>query len=59
MFERPAPRKIPSITAELVAHERPDLDWYRDPFTRSAAGLDVVSRLGMDGEADSSAIPTS
>ena len=26
MFERPAPRKTPSITAELVAHERPDLD---------------------------------
>jgi GNAT superfamily N-acetyltransferase len=56
MFERPVPRKIPSITAELVAHERPDLDWYRDLFTR-VGGQDWMwfSRLGMD-DADLSAI---
>ena len=56
MFERPAPRKTPSITAELVAHERPDLDWYRDLFTR-VGGQDWMwfSRLGMD-DPDLSAI---
>jgi GNAT superfamily N-acetyltransferase len=56
MFERPAPRKIPSITAELVAHARPDLDWYRDLFTRVGGQHWMwFSRLGMD-DADLSAI---
>jgi GNAT superfamily N-acetyltransferase len=49
MFERPTPRKIPPIAAELVAHDTPDLDWYRDLFMR-VGGQDWMwfSRLGMD-----------
>ena len=49
MFERPAPRKIPLITADLVVHETPDLDWYRDLFKR-VGGQDWMwfSRLSMD-----------
>ncbi len=56
MFERPAPRKIRPIIADLVVHEKPDLDWYRDLFKR-VGGQDWMwfSRLGMD-DVDLSAI---
>ncbi len=52
MFERPTPRKVPPITAELVAHDTADLDWYRDLFMR-VGGQDWLwfSRLGMDDAA--------
>ena len=55
-FERPAPRKTPDIAAQLVAHPKPDLDWYRDLFRR-VGGLDWLwfSRLGM-GDTELSAI---
>ncbi len=48
MFERPKPRKVPDVAAELVKHDAPDLDWYRDLFRRVGA-LDWLwfSRLGM------------
>ncbi len=49
MFERPAPRKIPQVTADLVRHDRADLNWYRDLFMR-VGGHDWLwfSRLGLD-----------
>ena len=34
MGARPAPRSVPDVAAELVEHAKPDLDWYRDLFTR-------------------------
>jgi len=48
MFERPAPRSVPDVDAELVFHDRPDLAWYRDLFLR-VGGTDWMwfSRLGM------------
>ncbi|MCF2870177.1 GNAT family N-acetyltransferase [Octadecabacter sp. G9-8] len=48
MFERPAPREIPEVDAELMAHRKPDLEWYRDLFMR-VGGQDWMwfSRLGM------------
>ena len=51
MFERPAPRPVPDVAAELVAHKSPDLDWYRDLFMR-VGGQDWMwfSRLGMDDD---------
>lgn len=56
MFERPAPRAVPPVNAELVAHPKPDLDWYRDLFTR-VGGQDWLwfSRLGLSN-ADLAAI---
>ncbi|MEN8918916.1 MAG: GNAT family N-acetyltransferase [Octadecabacter sp.] len=52
MFERPAPRKIPAVNAELIPHEKPNLNWYRDLFGR-VGGHDWMwfSRLGMDDAA--------
>lgn len=52
MFERPAPRQVPVVNAELVLHETPDLDWYQNLFVR-VGGHDWMwfSRLGMDGAA--------
>jgi len=51
MFERPAPRRVPDVPAELVAHSNPDLEWYRDLFMR-VGGQDWMwfSRLGMDDD---------
>jgi len=48
MFERPAPRLVPDVDAELVHHDKPDLAWYRDLFRR-VGGADWMwfSRLGM------------
>ena len=56
MFERPAPRAKPQVAAELVEHDRPDLDWYRDLFMR-VGGTDWMwfSRLGLT-DADLTAI---
>lgn len=52
MFERPAPRNIAPIAAELVAHNTPDLDWYRDLFMRVGGQHWMwFSRLGMDDAA--------
>lgn len=48
MFERPAPRAIPPVRAELIEHPKPDLDWYRDLFMRvGGQGWLWFSRLGM------------
>jgi GNAT superfamily N-acetyltransferase len=49
MFERPEPRVVPDVAAQLVAHPSPDLEWYRDLFMR-VGGQDWMwfSRLGMD-----------
>ncbi len=48
MFERPAPRNVPPLDLELVAHPKPDLDWYRDLFM-AVGGQDWMwfSRLGL------------
>lgn len=56
MFERPVPRKVPDVAAQLVPHDKPDLDWYRELFMR-VGGQDWMwfSRLGMD-DADLSAV---
>ena len=56
MFERPTPRAVPQVAAELVEHDRPDLDWYRDLFMR-VGGTDWMwfSRLGLT-DADLTAI---
>ena len=56
MFERPAPRAVPQVAAELIEHDRPDLDWYRDLFMR-VGGTDWMwfSRLGLT-DADLAAI---
>ena len=55
MMERPAPRSVPNVTAELVEHPKPDLDWYRDLFTRVGGDWMWFSRLGM-ADADLAAI---
>ncbi len=47
MFERPAPRGVPNVTATLVEHAKPDLDWYRDLFSRVGADWMWFSRQGM------------
>jgi len=56
MFERPAPRSVPVVSAALVAHDIPELNWYRDLFRR-VGGDDWLwfSRLGM-ADADLAAI---
>lgn len=48
MFARPDPRALPDAPAALVAHDKPDLDWYRDLFMR-VGGQPYLwfSRLGM------------
>ena len=47
MFERPAPREVPPVAADLIAHETPDLDWYRDLFARVGEDWMWFSRRGM------------
>jgi hypothetical protein len=56
MFARPATRSVPQLKAQLVAHAKPDLDWYRDLFMR-VGGQDWMwfSRMGMT-DAELSAI---
>lgn len=56
MFARPAKRPVPQLTAQLVAHAKPHLDWYRDLFMR-VGGQDWMwfSRMGMT-DAELSAI---
>ncbi len=51
MFARPEPRGVPDVAAELVAHDKPDLAWYRDLFMR-VGGKEWLwfSRLGMSDE---------
>lgn len=51
MFERPAPRHVPDVKAELVFHSKPDLEWYRDLFSRVGADWMWFSRQGMTDEA--------
>jgi len=51
MYQRPAPRPVPPITAELVAHDRADPVWYRALFTRVGRDWLWFSRLGMDDAA--------
>lgn len=48
MFERPTPRNVPDVSAELIPHAKPDLEWYRELFAR-VGGHDWMwfSRLGM------------
>jgi len=52
MMERPVrpttPRRALSVAAELVHHAKPDLDWYRDLFTRVGADWMWFSRAGSD-----------
>lgn len=55
MFARPGPRATPRIAAQLVAHDSPDLDWYRDLFMRVGGDWMWFSRLGMS-DADLGAI---
>jgi len=56
IFERPVRRKVPAVNAELITHDKPDLTWYRDLFSR-VGGHDWMwfSRLGMD-DADLAAV---
>ena len=51
MFERPKPRPLHALDVELVAHEKPDLDWYRDLFM-AVGGQDWMwfSRMGMSDD---------
>lgn len=48
MTQRPAPRVVSDIAADLVEHEEPDLDWYRDLFTRVGGDWMWFSRLGIE-----------
>ena len=50
MLEKPAPRRVPDVAAELVEHPKPDLDWYRDLFARVGGDWMWFSRLGMSDE---------
>ncbi|MBU2992905.1 GNAT family N-acetyltransferase [Octadecabacter sp. 1_MG-2023] len=51
MFERPAERPAHFDAGTLIAHVTPDLEWYRDLFTR-VGGQDWLwfSRLGMSDD---------
>ena len=51
MSARPAPRAVPDVAADLVEHPKPDLDWYRDLFTRVGGDWMWFSRLGMPDDA--------
>lgn len=51
MTEQPDLPPTPPVTAQLVAHDRPDLDWYRDLFTRVGEGWLWFSRLGLSDDA--------
>ncbi|WP_281984090.1 GNAT family N-acetyltransferase [Thalassorhabdomicrobium marinisediminis] len=47
MREKPEVAPHPAQAAELVFHARPELDWYRDLFTRIGADWLWFSRLGL------------
>lgn len=47
MFERPAARAVPHVNATLVEYPKPDLDWYRDLFSRVGTDWLWFSRQGM------------
>lgn len=47
MMARPAPRQVPDVSAQLVRHNAPDLDWYRDLFKRVGEDWLWFSRRGM------------
>lgn len=51
MLAPPVARNVPPVAADLVAHDKPDLDWYRDLFMR-IGGQDWMwfSRLGMSDD---------
>ena len=51
MFRRPAPRDVPQVAATLKEHAKPDLDWYRDLFSRVGADWMWFSRQGMADDA--------
>jgi GNAT superfamily N-acetyltransferase len=51
MYQRPAPRPVPPVAADLVAHDRPDPAWYRALFTRVGRDWLWFSRLGLDDAA--------
>ena len=51
MVQRPAPRPVPPVAADLVAHDRPDPAWYRALFTRVGRDWLWFSRLGLDDAA--------
>ncbi|PVA06994.1 GNAT family N-acetyltransferase [Thalassorhabdomicrobium marinisediminis] len=47
MREKPEVAPHPAPAAELVFHARPELDWYRDLFSRIGADWLWFSRLGL------------
>lgn len=51
MLAPPPARDVPVVDAELVRHDTPDLDWYRDLFMR-VGGQDWMwfSRLGLSDD---------
>jgi GNAT superfamily N-acetyltransferase len=51
MFRRPAPRAVPPVAVDLVAHDRPDPARYRALFTRVGRDWLWFSRLGLDDAA--------
>jgi GNAT superfamily N-acetyltransferase len=51
MVQRPAPRTVPPVAADLVAHDSPDPAWYRALFTRVGRDWLWFSRLGLDDAA--------
>lgn len=57
MFEPPqqGARRMPKVDAVLTEHRTPDLDWYRDLFSRVGADWMWFSRQGMS-DADLAAI---
>lgn len=50
MFERPAARPVPAVTADLIRHTKPDLNWYRDLFARVGGDWMWFSRLGLSDD---------
>ena len=55
MMARPARRQVPDVSAQLVRHNAPDLDWYRDLFKRVGEDWLWFSRRGMS-EAELAAV---
>ena len=51
MFKRPAPHDVPQVAATLQEHAKPDLDWYRDLFSRVGVDWMWFSRQGMIDDA--------
>lgn len=47
MMAHPSPRQVPDVSAQLVRHNAPDLDWYRDLFKRVGEDWLWFSRRGM------------